>query len=446
MIQLGKEQLKALEKIKTFITDSEDTSFSLTGVAGSGKSTVVGYLIQWLNGKINYCLVAPTHKAALVMERYSGIKARTLHSLLALSPNIEIFELDFRELDFKTGESTEIPRNGVVICDEASMINDDLFDLLEDRCEERHTKIIYISDKCQLVPVKSKDYSKVYTTKHKFNLTKIYRQSKDNAILPILQELRIKAKDRFDTLIGKEGSLYVDKYAKVFVQNALDAFSSAIRKRDILATKILAYTNSRVRGFNQTIHKHLFDDEYNQNEFLTCYENLEFDDMKFYNSMDYIIVNNPIKTDVYIPNFGILPGYTLSLYDDLTKEIGDINIISSIVTDDYFDALAATIERLRIAAIKGNNSRNRGKLWAEYFKTYNSFTSPRDLLYENRVVRKKSFDYGYAVSVHRSQGSSYNSVFVDIDNINLCKEKMVRRQLQYVALSRTRGDCYILQK
>lgn len=446
MIQLGKEQLEALEKIKTFITDSPRVSMLLQGAGGTGKSSVLEEFINWLNGKYRYCLVAPTHKAALVMERYSNCRAQTLHSLLALSPNLEIFELDFRELDFKTGESTEIPYNGVVVCDEASMINDDLFDILEKRCKEHNTKIIYIGDKAQLQPVKGADVSKVFLVRDQFTLTKIYRQSKDNAILPILQELRIKAKDRFNTLIDKEGSLYVDKYTKVFVQNALDAFSSAVRKKDILATKILAYTNSRVRGFNQTIHKHLFDNEYNQNEFLTCYENLEFDDMKFYNSMDYIIVNNPIKTDIYIPNFGILPGYTLSLYDDLTKEIGDINIISSIVTDDYFDALAVTIEKLRIAAVKGNNSRNRGKLWAEYFKTYNSFTSPRDLFYENRVVRKKSFDYGYAISVHRSQGSSYNSIFVDIDNINLCREKMVRRQLQYVSLSRTRRDCYLLQK
>ena len=68
-----------------------------------------------------------------------------------------------------------------------------------------------------------------------------------------------------------------------------------------------------------------------------------------------------------------------------------------------------------------------------------------DLYYDNRLIRKKSFDYGYACSAHKSQGSSFGEVFVDMRNINLCKDKDERRQLQYVALSRTRKDAYVLQ-
>lgn len=45
----------------------------------------------------------------------------------------------------------------------------------------------------------------------------------------------------------------------------------------------------------------------------------------------------------------------------------------------------------------------------------------------------------------RMQGSSYNNVLVDIRNINSCKDESVTRQLQYVALSRTRKDALIYQ-
>jgi len=45
----------------------------------------------------------------------------------------------------------------------------------------------------------------------------------------------------------------------------------------------------------------------------------------------------------------------------------------------------------------------------------------------------------------RMQGSSYNEVFVDIRNINSCMDEAVRRQLQYVALSRTRHNAFIFQ-
>ena len=63
---------------------------------------------------------------------------------------------------------------------------------------------------------------------------------------------------------------------------------------------------------------------------------------------------------------------------------------------------------------------------------------------DNRVIKKKTFDYGYALTVHKSQGSSFNTVFVDIANINACSDEKVLRQLQYVAISRTKGDVYLL--
>ena len=42
------------------------------------------------------------------------------------------------------------------------------------------------------------------------------------------------------------------------------------------------------------------------------------------------------------------------------------------------------------------------------------------------------------------QGSSYNTVAVDISNIMKVRTEMELRQLEYVALSRTRGDAYLL--
>jgi ATP-dependent exoDNAse (exonuclease V) alpha subunit len=64
---------------------------------------------------------------------------------------------------------------------------------------------------------------------------------------------------------------------------------------------------------------------------------------------------------------------------------------------------------------------------------------------DGRLIRKKSFDYSYAISTHKSQGSTFDSVFVDIRNINSCNDEAVRRQLQYVALSRTKKNVLIYQ-
>lgn len=43
------------------------------------------------------------------------------------------------------------------------------------------------------------------------------------------------------------------------------------------------------------------------------------------------------------------------------------------------------------------------------------------------------------------QGSSINNVYVDMKDVSKCRDSIEHRQLQYVALSRTRKDAYILQ-
>lgn len=70
-----------------------------------------------------------------------------------------------------------IPYDGIIICDEASMVSSDLYDLLVEKCSLMGTMIIFCDDYAQLNPVKEDKQSKVFRCKHQFRLTKIYRQS-----------------------------------------------------------------------------------------------------------------------------------------------------------------------------------------------------------------------------------------------------------------------------
>lgn len=121
---LGEEQSQALEMMKAFLKNKDSQVFSLIGAAGTGKSFLMRTLIDYMrNEGIQRCLCAPTHKAKLVLERFTDDEAITLHKLLSLSPNLEILDLDFNDLKFVTKNSVlNIPHNGVVICDESSMI------------------------------------------------------------------------------------------------------------------------------------------------------------------------------------------------------------------------------------------------------------------------------------------------------------------------------------
>lgn len=446
---LGEEQELALNSIKTFI-EGKDPAFLLQGPAGTGKTLLISCVINWCEQTgIQYQLCAPTHKAALVMSRYTDRDAITLHKLLSLSPRLDIFALDFNNLMFQSkGQSAEMPYKGLVICDEASMINDDLYQVLLEKCALYKNKLLFVCDLAQLQPVKQDYLSKIAHTQPCCSLTKIWRQQETNAVLPTLQILRTHSLSRFEPKEGIEGSLNVTSDMKVFLSEAKSQFSKAISNGDILETKILCYTNDRVRAYNQAMHKILFgENEYYKGEFLIGCENLEFNGFKFYNSMDYIVVTEPEKTDLYIPNFMKLPAWRFELYDSLAKRNAEISILSKDISRDYFTTLTHKIENYRQNAVSWS-SLNKAKAsfyWKKYYEMINSFTTPIDLYYDGRLIRKKSFDYSYSLTSHKSQGSSYNNVLVDMRNINSCRDESVTRQLQYVALSRTRKDALIYQ-
>ena len=149
-VNFGEEQVQALSKLEEFTTSS-DTTITLSGSAGTGKTSLIIEYLEYLDDqKVPYTLAAPTHKAKLVMEAVTGQEATTIHQLLALQPNLDIFELDFRELDFFSGDSikkpNQIPYKGVVIVDEASMVSDELFSFILNKARKNKSKVVWVGE------------------------------------------------------------------------------------------------------------------------------------------------------------------------------------------------------------------------------------------------------------------------------------------------------------
>ena len=450
-IKLGLEQEIAIDLIKKFISTSKETAFSLMGYAGTGKSTIIKWLIDYLESEnIQYVLAAPTHKAKSVLNYATNRDAFTLHQLLKLLPKIEIVNFDLRDLQFNMdwNKLTDIPWNGIIICDESSMINDALFNMLIQKCKDMDTKVIFVGDPAQLKPVKSSEKSLVFNTKESYELKKIYRQSSESALYQILPTLREQSMVRFNTILGAEGSIICMNDTKELFRHALPFFKKAINEQNIFEAKLYAYTNVRSKALNRKMRSLLFsgDEPYYNGEILTCYENFTYNSTCYWNSMDYII-DSVIKAEKYIPHIGTLAGYKLSLYDTAEKCSDEIFIIDQNIRPDILHSIAALIENTRIEAVnlKRKNDRRSRYVWEKYFEIIRSFTTPIDLIYDNRVVKKKTFDYGYASTVHKSQGSSINNVIIDMKDINICRDELELRQLQYVAVSRAKNNVYILQ-
>ena len=78
--------------------------------------------------------------------------------------------------------------------------------------------------------------------------------------------------------------------------------------------------------------------------------------------------------------------------------------------------LAAEVEGIRVKALNSTGKR-KSMFWSMYFRLTETFVLPLDLYYEGRMVMKKGLDYGYAITVHKSQGSSISKTFVDLRDI-----------------------------
>lgn len=445
--KLGEEQREALLSVFSFITKN-DKFFTLCGSAGTGKSTIALLIIEFLKiKKIPYQLVAPTHKSKRVLRDMTGESVITIHQLLSLKPTIDILDLDLNDLRFTSSTlSDSVPKNGVLIIDECSMINDELYDFIVESCNNKDCKILFLGDIRQIEPVKQRSLAKPFKIDNKFELSKIYRQENDNPLRDLLAELRKKLKSEFTTFESEKGSLTIYNDWHPFIKCNLDLFKEAIITRNPEYVKILAYTNKRVEAFNRVVRDNLFNKpkEFEIGEFLTGYDNCEYNPtgMNITNSNDYQIVN---AYDTHVTIEGLdLKGWLLRLYDFETESINDVFVLSKNNDKDILEKLAFLIENIRTDAIKSKDIKVRRILWKRYYKIIGSFITSFDLIHDDRVIKKKSIDYGYALSVHKSQGSTYDTVMVDMGNVMKCINKVELRQLQYVAMSRTRKNILLL--
>lgn len=222
----------------------------------------------------------------------------------------------------------------------------------------------------------------------------------------VLLKLRTSSVDTFSTAIGKEGSLICVQDALSLFTPAYNSFKNALYNRNIFDSKILAYTNKRVEALNLKMRSLLFKDSefYRNGEILTSYENFEFNWSSYWNSMDYVLVDDPIKDVIKIPYFTSMDGYRLNLYDVGNNSIDQVFIISPDTPEMYLTSLAALIEETRLQAVvaKERRQKNSGTLWQKYYEINGSFLTPVNLFFDNRLIKKKTFDYGYAVTIHKS--------------------------------------------
>jgi exodeoxyribonuclease V alpha subunit len=171
-LELGEQQREAVQKI------NEGASLLfLVGYAGTGKSTTSKTILDLLNTKYDSKEIITCALSGIASQRIAdttGYESATIQSLL----------MKFEERD-------NFPYS-VVLIDEASMINSSLFARLVSKIN-KNAIIIIVGDDAQLPPIGAGNIlSDVLTLELApiVKLTKIYRQSEEQAITLIANDIR----------------------------------------------------------------------------------------------------------------------------------------------------------------------------------------------------------------------------------------------------------------
>ena len=463
---LNDQQKSALYELEKFIEDY-GTEITLSGYAGTGKSTIIGIFSKWLDHRIgrgNIVYTAPTHRANVITKQNNpNANVYTLSALFGFTPDTDIAmeqgSLDLRELEFRAKNQMKYEPGQLIIIDEASMVQDGLYEYIQEIVAKHNGSVIYVGDSAQLRPVKSDHISKVFTSDGvpQITLTKVERTG-DNPILKEATRLRQGEGLSYQTDINDRGQgiLYTSDNASID-ENLKQIVTSEEFNADPLHFRVLTATNAAVSAYNSKIRSlryGKFAKPFVKGDIIMGYSNkLRKPDgsYKLVNSGDYVIQNVTDTTVKFKTDKGDIEfkAFKLSIrptggtvMDDFQLTVIDRNEPDSKLFEvvEYKDRLWKMAKE---AKQNGQISKYRD-LVQMAFNIDNELNITKNLEdNQGRLKIRKAIDYGYAQTVWKSQGSTYSKVLIlsnEIDTFGYGKDVMqLRNELRYVAVSRAKN-------
>lgn len=347
----------------------------ISGYAGSGKSTLVRFIIDALDvSKDDVCYCAYTGKATQVLQKKGNKNVSTLHKLL----------YDTRPLS--NGKYLNIPKASidykVIVVDEVSMAPMTLMRLLfRHKCY-----VICLGDPFQLPPIDKNEDNHLLDNPHIF-LDEIMRQAQESEI--IRTSMKIRNYESIDNFKGKE----------VMIMDKSNLTNSIL----LWADQILVGTNRTRININNTMRA-LLNREGNPQvgDKVICLRNY-FDIVA--DNKD-ALVNGTIG---YIKNIYDIESFNLPYYAGGTR-------IESLKSDFISDS-DSTFSKLNL----DNHMILTGQ---KCIDNKIEFKLSRDKRFEYNIPLE--FTYGYAITTWKAQGSEWNKVLLLEENFPFDKTEHAR--------------------
>ena len=461
-MELTTQQNIVFEQIKVFL-NSDASVFILRGYAGTGKTTMVKVIADYIEKNRKLIMMAPTGRAARVLATKTGHKAVTIHKAIYAKAHVEPKKVkDVAESEFKFVFPINQSENGgniVAIVDEASMvcsrkIEHELFmfgtdnqmdDLLTFVRPNFGGKVIFVGDPAQLPPV-GESVSNALRAEYfqekglkviEAELTEVLRQKNDSVILKNAMMIRdLLKKDKRNQLVFEEQK---DDVEMVPSEQFLDRYLNYRKESSRHDSVIICFSNKSANRYNRDIRKALYggDVPLRENDILLITQNnyrLNRMNGEFVPVLS-VGARSQQSAPVYAQIGGNRQRIVITLnFIQVTVPDGNGNPMPCMLLEDLLTSDKATI------SIDENRA-----LYINFCMRHPNLKQGTEVFIEAllndeyyNAIRAK---YGYAVTGHKCQGGEWGKVFVDYTGRTGLDDDSLR--WAYTATTRAQKTLYV---
>lgn len=463
-ITYNKEQQSAIINAVSFLKTNTDPTqyYVIEGKAGTGKTTIAKEILKEFEDESIY-VAAVSHKAKGVIKNSFGedTRGKKFFSIASLLGMKGINDNDTQTTKFQVGTKVPLLDNppALLVIDEASMITEDVLKKIIDinSSLSRPFQMLFLGDIGQIQPIRDdqsefyrthKDLlnkkSDIFNSKHKSKLITRVRQGEANPILPYADyfwensqkenpELNPTQHIVRNNQITDNGSLLFSNSEAEVLNSVIKAVKNAVEKGLTNHVKIVTYHVNEKTELNQKIHEALFgkDSDYSKGDMLILNSPYDLPDVNatMENSSE-IQIKSIQDTDV--DEFGV---HTLYLETNGTAYTRTGNeqkdCVIQVVSRNDIGLYNQKLQELASHAKRQTNRALRKQAWGDFWE------------YKGRYA---DVDFGYAITAHKSQGSTYDIVVVDEKDImgTTATSNQEKSELIYTALTRPRKTAIVI--
>lgn len=428
MITLNKDQKAAKKAIVQWVKDGGEKPFTLSGSAGTGKTTLMSHVMTRI-APDKFIYLAPTHRAVAVMKgklQPSGLDGRCFTT--AKGTNRILAKDDIKPyLTRKSSPNALLKDPALVVIDEASWVDDKTWKILLEESKVYSVRLLFVGDPYQLPPPAAKATWPMFekSKARVFELTEVVRQSQDSPIIGNALDLRsaIKRKSA-PKFFPKPGT---DAHGRGVVliepEDVISSLVDAAKKNTNIC--LFAWRNATIMAWSAEIRDALYGAKpgsyWVPGERVT---NLRW-------------TTGPGKTYMYshqqstvhsIGKDGVHKKYGLAYRSIALRPDGTTNLFPAKEILDS-EALKEQLDEIANQAFSVGQSDPRwGMHWRRWHKLREEFVE---------------LSSAFVSTVHSAQGQTLDAVWIDLDDIHLHHVKNDVNRMVYVAMTRASNTAYV---